>query len=49
MSDEMNETQADTAAQMCLWMIVLTSVMLVGSILIVNAILAEHYAGRQWF
>jgi hypothetical protein len=49
MSDDAADAPADTAPTMCLWMIVLTTVLLIASILTVNSILADHYPADRWF
>jgi hypothetical protein len=43
MSDETPETPADTAAVMANWIVVLTSLALIGSIFIVLEILKDQY------
>lgn len=47
--DNADTTPADTAPAMCLWMIVLTTVMLFGSIHVVNMILQAHYPAKAWY
>lgn len=43
MSDDAPETPVDNAASMCGWLIVMTTLMLVGAIYVVLNILATHY------
>lgn len=44
MSDEASETPVDNSAVMCGWLIVMTSVMLLGAIFAVLTILKDHYS-----